>query len=108
MHVLIDHCERTRLISLELPERLEIIDLRVRVDPDDEDEPELRNYGCPSLMNFVIPSEQHFAQLLDDDDDEFMKAFKLGTAARNFDDLVGKLQHRFDALPVHRLCYYQS
>jgi hypothetical protein len=26
----------------------------------------------------------------------------------NVDDLVSKLQHRFDALPVHRLCYYQS
>jgi hypothetical protein len=57
-----------------------------------------------TLMNLVIPSEQHFAQLVDDDD-EFMKGLKLGSAASNFDDLVGKLQHRFDALPVHRLCY---
>jgi hypothetical protein len=100
------HC--TRLIALELPEGLENIDLRMRVNPDDEGEPEFRTYGCPSLMNLVIPSEQHFAQHDDYDDDEFMKGFKLGTAARNFDDLVGKLQHRFDALPVHRLCYYQS
>jgi hypothetical protein len=30
------------------------------------------------------------------------------TAAINSDDLVGQLQHRFDVLPVHRLCYYQS
>jgi hypothetical protein len=97
------HCPR--LIALELPEGLEMIDLRVR-DDHDEEEPDFRNYGCPSLMNLVIPSAQHFAQL--DDDDEFMKGFKLGTAASNFDDLVGKLQHRFDALPLHRLCYYQS
>jgi hypothetical protein len=97
------HCPR--LIALELPEGLETIDLRVRDDPDEE-EPEFRNYGCPSLMNLVIPLEQHFAQL--DDDFEFMKGFKLGNAASNFDDLVGKLQHRFDALPLHRLCYYQS
>jgi hypothetical protein len=96
------HCPR--LMSLELPEGLETIDLRVRDDPDEE--AKFRNYGCPSLMNLLIPSEQHFAQ--PDDDDEFMKGFKLGTAASNFDDLVGKLQHRFDALPLHRLCYYQS
>jgi hypothetical protein len=99
----------TRLIGLELPEGLEIIDLRERDNPDSDDEggPEFGNYGCPSLMNLVIPSEQHFAQL-DDGDDEFMRGFKLGTAASNFGDLIGKLQHRFDTLPVHRLCYYQS
>jgi hypothetical protein len=103
------HCPN--LISLELPERLEIIDLRMRddPDPDDEGEPKFGNYGCPSLMNLVIPSEQHFGQLDDGDDvDLFKKGFKLGTAASNFGDLVEKLQHRFDALPVHRLCYYQS
>jgi hypothetical protein len=100
------------LISLELPEGLEIIDLRVRENPDRllenrvRDNPEFENYGCPSLMNFVIPSKQHFAQPRDDA--EFMRGFKLGTAASNFDDLVGKLQHRFDTLPVHGLCYYQS
>jgi hypothetical protein len=75
---------------LELPEGLEIIDLRVR-DDHDEEEPEFRNYNCPSLLNLVIPSEQHFAQLKDDD--KFMKGFKLGAAASNFDDLVRKLQH---------------
>jgi hypothetical protein len=96
----------TKLIALELPEGLEIIDLRMRDDAYDEEEPEFRNYGCPSLMNMVIPPEQQFAQL--DDEDEFMQGFKLGTVASNFDDLVRKLQHRFDAMPVHRLCYYQS
>jgi hypothetical protein len=96
-----------RLISLELPEGLEIIDLQVRDDHDEEGEPEFRNYGCPALMNLVIPSEQHFQQL-DVDGDEFMEGFNLGTAASNFDDLVRKLQHRFDALPLHGLCYYVS
>jgi hypothetical protein len=33
---------------------------------------------------------------------------KLRHVASNFTDLVSKLQHRFDDLPVHRLCYYQS
>jgi hypothetical protein len=100
-----------RLIALELPEGLEIIDLRVTDDPYENvvQEPKFGNYGCPSLMNLVIPSERHFAQLDENDDvDEFMEGFKLGSAASNFDDLVGKLQHRFDALPVHQLCYYQS
>jgi hypothetical protein len=95
----------TRLISLELPEGLEMFDLRKRMHRTHwmRDEPEFRNYGCPSLMNLVIPSEQCFLKL--DNDDEFIKGFKLETAASDSDDLVGK---RFDALPVHRLCYYQS
>jgi hypothetical protein len=82
-------------------EGLEIIDLRMT------DVPAFQNYGCPSLMNLVLPSEQHFAQL-DEYDDELRKGFKLDSAASNFDDFVGKLQHRLDVLPVHRLCYYQS
>jgi hypothetical protein len=98
------HC--TKLMALELPEGLKVIDLRVRDDAYDEEEPEFRNYGCPSLMSLVIPPEQQFARL--DDEDEFMQGFNLGAAASNSDDLVRKLQHRFDALPVHRLCYYQS
>jgi hypothetical protein len=85
----------TRLISLELPEGLEIIDLGA-TDIS----------GCESLVNLVIPSEQHVDQI--EDDAEFMEGLKLRHVATNFYDLVGKLQHRFDALPVHRLCYYQS
>jgi hypothetical protein len=95
----------TRLISLELPEGLEMIDLGLLYD-DEHDA--LRNiYGCKSLVNLVIPSEQHVQQL-GDDGNEFMDDIKLGTVVTKFDDLVRKLQHRFDALPVHRLCYYQS
>jgi hypothetical protein len=59
------------------------------------------------LVNLVIPSEQRFQQL-DDDGDLFMNGLKLLHVASNFTDLVSKLQHRFDDLPVHRLCYYQS
>jgi hypothetical protein len=58
------------------------------------------------LVNLVIPSEQGFVQLYDVD--SFMNGLKLRHVVRNFDDLVSKLQHRFDDLPVHRLCYYQS
>jgi hypothetical protein len=83
----------TRLISLELPEGLGTIDLDGKYS---------------SLVNLVIPSEQRFQQLDVYYNDRFMVGLKLGRVARNFDDLVSKLQHRFDDLPVHRLCYYQS
>jgi hypothetical protein len=98
----------TRLISLELPEGLEMIDFHLAYADDEDHDVALRNiYGCESLVNLVIPSEQHVEQL-GDDGNEFMDDIKLGTVVNNFDDLVSKLQHRFDALPVHRLCYYQS
>jgi hypothetical protein len=82
----------TRLISLELPEGLGTINL------DGE-------YDCSSLVNLVIPSEQRFQQL---DNGVVMEGLKLRHVASSFTDLVSKLQHRFDDLPVHRLCYYQS
>jgi hypothetical protein len=77
---------------LELPEGLETIDLNAL-------------HGCVSLVNLVIPLEQDFEQY---DGDEIMQGLKLRHVAGNFDDLVSELQHRFDDLPVHRLCYYQS
>jgi hypothetical protein len=84
----------TRLISLELPEGLEMIDL------DGE-------YNLSrSLLNLVIPPEQDFQQPFDVD--LFMNGLKLRHVASNVDDLVSKLKHQFDTLPVHRLCYYQS
>jgi hypothetical protein len=97
---------------LELPEGLEVIDCDAEYDSgglDDLEDHELRNiYGCQSLVNLVMPAEQLCLQLDDDDGDEIMQGLKLRHVARNFDDLFTKLQHRFDDLPVHRLCYYQS
>jgi hypothetical protein len=87
----------TRLISLELPEGLGTINL--------EDFPNID--VCSSLVNLVIPSEQRVQQL-DDDGDENMEGLKLRHVASSFTDLVSILKHRFDDLPVHRLCYYQS
>jgi hypothetical protein len=106
----------TQLISLELPEGLETISLDVEHDPDfpeerlemiDPDGPEISSiYCCKSLVNLVIPSEQDFEQPRDVA--LFMNGLKLRHVATNFTDLVSKLQNRFDDLPVHRLCYYQS
>jgi hypothetical protein len=91
----------TRLISLELPQGLEMIDL----DLDHYENCARPNiYKCRSLVNLVIPSEQHVRQPYI----FLMEGLKLGTVVNDFDDLVIKLQHRFDTLPVHRLCYYQS
>jgi hypothetical protein len=83
------------LVSLELPEGLEIFAIGT---------PSIN--GCESLVNLVIPSEQHVEQL--GDAAGYMEGLKLRHVERNFDDLVSKLQHRFDTLAVHRLCYYQS
>jgi hypothetical protein len=104
----------TRLISLELPEALEMIDLgevsdeaSKMIDLDGAYVDELRHiYGCRSLVNLVIPSEQHVEPQYGDEED--LGSLKLRHVASCFDDLFRQLQHRFDALPVHRLCYYQS
>jgi hypothetical protein len=94
----------TRLISLELPEGLEMIDGDAEYDSDYPETSSI--YCCKSLVNLVIPSEQDYEHPYDVD--LFMESLKLRHVASNFDDLVSKLQHRFDDLPVHRLCYYQS
>jgi hypothetical protein len=102
------------LISLELPEGLETIDLDDQdEDPyfssDSENSDGQKNsniYGCQSLVNFVIPAEQRFAPL--EFDEEFMEQLKLRHVASGFGRLFSAAQHRFDDLPVHRLCYYQS
>jgi hypothetical protein len=91
----------TRLISLELPEGLETLHFTKDFDLD---EPSI--YECRSLVNLVIPSEEQ--RIRQFEDDELMENLKLGTVVNNLDDLVSELKHRFDGLPVHRLCYYQS
>jgi hypothetical protein len=85
-------------------------------DTDDRYDRELRNidrelrniYGCESLVNLVMSPEKQFQQFDEYYDHQFMESLKLRHVASNFPDLVSKLQHRFDDLPVHRLCYYQS
>jgi hypothetical protein len=99
-----------QLISLELPEGLESIHLDQEWNPDENpfSEPKpLSVDGCRSLVNLVIPSGQLVKQL-GEYDEGVMDCLKLRTVIENFDDLVSELQHRFDDLPMHRLCYYQS
>jgi hypothetical protein len=101
----------SRLISLELPEGLEAIQLnkeREYADRFIEQEYDDRFiYGCILLVNLVIPQEQYY-EPHSDDQETIMDSLMLQHVASSFDDLVGKLKHRFDDLRVHRLCYYQS
>jgi hypothetical protein len=90
---------------LELPEGLEMIDVDGEYHFDRRVPSSIG--CCKSLVNLVIPSEQRFQQLYDDGDG-IMEGLKLRHVASSFTDLVSKLQHRFDDLPVHRLCYHQS
>jgi hypothetical protein len=88
----------TRLTSLELPEGLETLYFSNR---------RLRSItGCESSVNLVILSEQHVKQM------RYSKVSVIGLnfrrVASNVADLVSELQHRFDDLPMHRVCYYQS
>lgn len=79
----------TRLVSLELPEGLETIFLEEWNAPG-----ESAIYNCECLVNLVVPRGQRMG----------------GTTCyfSNGLDLVAKSQHRFDDLPIHMLCYYQS
>ncbi|KAL3935596.1 MAG: hypothetical protein SGBAC_008920 [Bacillariaceae sp.] len=42
------------------------------------------------------------------EDHQFMEEMKLGQAADGYEDPVCKLKVRFDVLPLHRACYFQS
>jgi hypothetical protein len=53
----------TRLISLELPEGLRMIDLDFDLQHYDDYNPRPNIRGWPSLVNLVVPSEQHVVHL---------------------------------------------
>jgi hypothetical protein len=55
---------------------------------------------CSSLVSIALPERMHSIG-----DRSFIRCKSLESI---FGDVVDKLQHRFDALPVHRLCYYLS
>lgn len=88
------------LISIELPEGLESICLA-----DTPSDSSVVN-DCRSLVNLVVPKKQMVDDLVEEE--QVMRALRLNKIVDSFDDLVRKLKHRFDSLPVHSLCYYQS
>jgi len=87
------------LVSLEVPEGLESIDLVPHgwcVGIAD----------CSSLVNLYMPPLQKAED--SDDSGPFPEGFQLAKVAQDWGDLVKKLQHRFDGLPLHKICYFHS
>eukprot|EP00980_Cylindrotheca_fusiformis_P004657 scaffold991_cov128-Cylindrotheca_fusiformis.AAC.29 len=104
-----------RLLSLEIPEGLEVIQpvrdgVQEESDEDEEEQPEecsdsIPIQGCSLLRNFVIPPKQ---EPWSSDCESVLEGLEFNHIVDTLDELVGKLKHRFDHLPLHRVCYYQS
>eukprot|EP00980_Cylindrotheca_fusiformis_P007632 scaffold1601_cov59-Cylindrotheca_fusiformis.AAC.3 len=75
----------SRLISHELPDESSL-----RIDVS----------GCLSLVNLAGP--------ISTNREEFFQSSKLGSLVDDEDDLIRKLNDRFDNSPLNKLCYYQS
>ena len=73
------------IISIELPENIKQV-----LHPDYINLPKLRNIAYPVGCSVLIP---------DDMEDK---------EKHHLYDLVYQLQHRFDGLPLHKICYYHS
>jgi len=99
------------LVSLELPETTEQLEDYYDDYDDDDYENENENYTDLNVRNIALPSEcvidsdalYHCTDLglvfgvdTDDEDDD------------DYSTILDALKHRFDKLPVHKICYYQS
>eukprot|EP00980_Cylindrotheca_fusiformis_P002741 scaffold636_cov64-Cylindrotheca_fusiformis.AAC.4 len=83
--------ECSSMISIELPEERSFnIDLS----------------GCLSLVSVVGPISIFFQD--EEDREEFFQSSKLASLVDDEDDLIRKLNHRFDNSPLNKLCYYQA
>eukprot|EP00980_Cylindrotheca_fusiformis_P020779 scaffold7759_cov62-Cylindrotheca_fusiformis.AAC.2 len=95
-HDAFDACDG--LISLEIPEEIEIL---LNFD--------LSN-SFPLLVNIAGPMLYVVLRYME----IFMRVSKLGSVVAGYDDcaryddLVRRLQHRFDDSPLNKLCYYHS
>lgn len=80
-----------KLLSLELPEKIKAIH-------------DYAFHGCERLRNLALPlSLVRFKS-----DKIFHGCQDLRQVFPDVDDLANALKHRFDGLPLHDLCYYQS
>jgi hypothetical protein len=78
------------MVSLEMPERVELIEDEAFSD-------------CPRLRNVAVPSS-----VTSTGRDLFKNCKDLEKLYPNHDELLQVLKHRFDGLPIHKICYYQS
>eukprot|EP00980_Cylindrotheca_fusiformis_P012944 scaffold3236_cov66-Cylindrotheca_fusiformis.AAC.10 len=97
----------TRLLSLEVPEGLEVLKIGGNLVGSFP--------GCTSLVNLVVPIQQQLPVPTQQelpwgvvDEEEGIGELKLRVLGSTYGELILKLQHRFDSLPLHRQCYYQS
>jgi hypothetical protein len=78
------------MVSLEMPEKVELIE-------------DYAFFDCPRLRNMAVPSS-----VTSTGRDLFKDCKDLEKLYPNHDELLQVLKHRFDGLPIHKLCYYQS
>ena len=88
--------DNTCLVSLELPETIKKLD-----DKHQEYGYPSEIYTSISVCNVALPPEIVVNTVA------LKNCADLG-AALSSADVIASLQHRFDDLPIHRLCYYQS
>eukprot|EP00980_Cylindrotheca_fusiformis_P002581 scaffold609_cov130-Cylindrotheca_fusiformis.AAC.17 len=118
------------LISLELPEGLKTTTLRrsksscsscgdgCYSSTSSTTSPLFNMDGCSSMVNWTIPLNQEVPIVTKNSIQErrVLESVMFGrivqqngrTVVDGHEDLIYKLKHRFDDLPLHKLCYYQS
>lgn len=94
------------LLSLELPEGLEIIQLFHELSKLSRGIYTCEVLVCPSLVNLYLPVTEQL--VVSSSNEPIPEDYQFSKVARNWRDLVTKLQHRFDAFPLHKICYFHS
>jgi len=88
-------------VSLEVPEGVESINF-VR------DERSGSITDCSSLVNLYMSPLQEVEDFNRNYCGPFPEDFQLAKVATDWRDLLAKIQHRFDGLPLHKVCYFHS
>eukprot|EP00980_Cylindrotheca_fusiformis_P003545 scaffold791_cov115-Cylindrotheca_fusiformis.AAC.3 len=99
--------ECSSLISIELPEGVTF--------GEDDGTSGFSIFYCSSLVNVALPTTKRtllalptLAADLDIGAPEILQGLMFHSVVSGLDELEFNLNHRFDDLPLHKLCYYQS